>query len=182
MLVDGSQWASWPGYHLPVSEEYFVIWTPAGTKMSWRPREWISEKHQLSYFWRDTWFTIHIAYDSRTGNLLSGYCDVILPNSDYTNSAGEMVYTDLYIDVVIREDGSVYTKDHEVFERAALRFPIVEASRQQAFETLERVALQAEEWSGPFAFMPHHLPRADWELLRIDEIQAEMCAALRPDS
>lgn len=28
MLVNGDQWACWSGYHIPVSEDYFVIWTP----------------------------------------------------------------------------------------------------------------------------------------------------------
>src|SRR5690242_8635284 len=101
VLVDGSQWASWQGYHVPVSDKHFVIWTPAGTQMHWRPGSWVSQKHQLSYFWPDAWYTIHIGYDARTGNFLSGYCDVVLPTISYSNTAEEMIYTDLYIDVVI---------------------------------------------------------------------------------
>ena len=182
MLIDGSQWASWHGYHIPASDEYFVIWTPAGTEMRWRPNTWISEKHQMSYFWRDTWFTIHVGYDQQTGDFLSGYCDVILPNPDYTNTAEEMIYTDLYIDVVVREDYSVYTKDHEVFDRAALRYPVVEESRKIAFETLDRVEEHAKHWTGPFAVIPRRLPRADWEKLSPQTIQAEMRAALNQAS
>src|SRR5690242_459888 len=56
MLVNGDQWACWHGYHVPVSEEYFVIWTPAGTEMHWKPGSWISQKHQLTYFWPNEWF------------------------------------------------------------------------------------------------------------------------------
>lgn len=179
MLVDGSQWASWDGYHLPVSDEYFVVWTPAGSEMHWRPRTWISEKHQLSYFWRDSWFTIHVGYDHQTGEFLSGYCDVVLPNTDYTNTAEEMIYTDLYIDVVVREDYSVYTKDHEVFDRAALRYPLVERSRKRAFDILDWVEEHAKRWTGPFSVIPHRLPRTDWEQLSIDEIRAQMQVALR---
>lgn len=169
MLVDGSQWASWLGYHIPVSDEYFVVWTPAGSEMRWRPRTWISEKHQLSYFWRDAWFTIHVGYDNQTGSFLSGYCDVVLPNSDYTNTAEEMIYTDLYIDVVVREDGGVYTKDHEVFDRAALRYPAIERSRKRAFEVLDWLEDQARLWTGPFKLIPRHLPRTDFEELGSDE-------------
>jgi len=172
MLVDGSQWASWYGYHLPVSEDFFVIWTPAGSEMRWRPRQWVSEKHQMSYFWRDEWYTIHIGYDTQTGNFLSAYCDVVLPDSNYTNTAEEMIYTDLYIDVVVTADGSVYTKDQEVFDRAARHYPIVEESRQQAFETLDWLEEHAKHWTGPFTVIPHYLPRDDWEKLSPEEIRA----------
>ncbi len=184
MLVDGSQWAGWHGYHVPASDEYFVIWTPAGTEMRWRPGSWISEKHQMSYFWRDAWFTIHVGYDNQTGSLLSGYCDVVLPNSSYTNTAEEMIYTDLYIDVVVREDYSVYTKDHEVFDRAARRFPIIEQSRRQAFEVLDWLEDQAKHWTGPFKLIPRRLPRTDFEELGSDEAGAALRAISRgkPDS
>jgi protein associated with RNAse G/E len=165
MLVDGDQWASWQGYHIPVSEQYYVIWTPTGTAMHWKPGTWISQKHQLSYFWDDAWFTLHVGYDSQSGKFLSGYCDVVLPANSYTNTAPELIYTDLYIDVVVREDYSVYTKDQEVFDRAAKRFPVVEESRQQSFEVLDWLAEHARNWTGPFIHIPRHLPRTDFELL-----------------
>jgi protein associated with RNAse G/E len=172
MLVDSSQWASWYGYHIPVSDDYFVVWTPAGTQMFWRTGTWISQKHQLSYFWPDAWFTIHVGYDIQAGSFLSGYCDVILPSSDYTNTAKEMIYTDLYIDVVVREDYSVYTKDHAVFERAASRFPVVKQARKKSFEVLYWLEKQATNWTGPFERIPHQLPRTDFEKLSPDEASA----------
>ncbi len=100
MLVDGSQWASWAGYHIPVSDKYVVIWTPAGTQMNWRPGTWVSQRHQLTYFWPEEWFTIHVGYNSNDGTFSSGYCDVVLPSSDYTNTASELIYTDLYIEII----------------------------------------------------------------------------------
>jgi len=168
MLVNGDQWAKWSGYHIPVSNEYVVIWTPSGSTMCWKPRTWIMHKHQLTYFWRDEWFTIHIGYDE-AGKFVSGYCDVVLPNSDYSNTATELIYTDLYIDVVIDEDYSVYTKDHEVFDRAAKHFPIVEQSRTKSFEVLDWLEEQAKNWSGPFTCIPRLLPRTDFETLNPDE-------------
>ena len=177
MLVDGSQWASWSGYHIPVSEEYFVIWTPAGTTMHWKPGDWISLKHQLTYFWREAWFTIHIGYDKTSGHFVSGYCDVVLPNSDYTNNARELIYTDLYIDVVVREDYSVYTKDHEVFDRAAQRFPIVGQSRKKSYEALYQLEEQAKMWTGPFEYMPRLLPRVDFAQMGPEEAAAVLRAA-----
>ncbi len=168
MLVDGTQWATWQGYHVPVSNDYFVIWTPAGSEMHWLPRTWISEKHSLFYFWPGTWYTIQVGY-GREGQFLSGYCDIVLPASDYSNTAKEMVYTDLYIDVVLREDGSVYTKDHEVFERAARHFAIVEESRRKSFATLDWLEEQAKHWSGPFERIPRLLPRIDFEALNPEE-------------
>jgi protein associated with RNAse G/E len=177
MLVDGSQWASWRGYHIPVSEEYFVIWTPVGTPMHWKPGTWISPKHQLSYFWRDSWFTIHIGYEKNSGHFLSGYCDVVLPNSDYTNNAQELIYTDLYIDVVVREDYSVYTKDHEVFDRAAQRFPIVEQSRKKSYEALDLLEMRAKKWTGPFERIPRILPQVDFARMSPEEAAAVLRAA-----
>ncbi|HTI13624.1 MAG TPA: DUF402 domain-containing protein [Dictyobacter sp.] len=167
MLVDGDQWAYWHGYHIPVSEQFFVIWTPVGTEMCWRTGCWLSQKHQLTFFWPHSWHTIHIGY-GLDGNFVSGYCDVVLPRADYSNTARELIYTDLYIDVVIREDYSVYTKDHEVFGRAAQRFPIVEQSRQKSFEVLDWLELQAKNWTGPFVSIPRQLPRTDFELLTPD--------------
>lgn len=168
LLVDGDQWASWHGYHIPVSDQYVVIWTPAGTEMHWKPGTWISQKHQLTYFWPDAWYTIHVGY-SQTGGFLSGYCDVVLPTSNYSNDDQELVYVDLYIDVVVRSNYSVYTKDHEVFDRAARRFPIVERSRKKSFEVLDWLAEQAGNWSGPFELIPRQLPRTDFESMSSDE-------------
>jgi protein associated with RNAse G/E len=175
MLVNGDQWAMWSGYHIPVSNQYFVIWTPAGTDMHWKPGSWTLQKHQLSFFWPDAWFTLHIGYDL-DGGFLSGYCDVVLPSSDYSNSSTELIYTDLYIDVVIREDYSVYTKDHEVFDRAARYFSIVEQSRQKSFEVLDWLEEHARQWTGPFASIPRRLPRTDFERLSPDEASAVLRA------
>jgi hypothetical protein len=168
MLVNGEQWASWHGYHIPVSEKYIAIWTPAGTEMCWKTGGWISKKHQLTYLWRDEWYTIHIGYDL-DGRFISGYCDVVLPTDDYSNTASELLYTDLYIDVVIREDFSVFTKDQEVFERAAHLYPIVAESRQPSFMTLDQLEEQAKQWSGPFSLFPRSLPRIDFEQLTPEE-------------
>ena len=172
MLVDGSQWAHWQGYHIPVSDNYFVIWTPAGTEMCWQTGCWTSKKHQLTYLWNNEWFTLHIGYDSE-GHFISGYCDVVLPTLTYTNTAHEMWYTDLYIDVVIREDYSVYTKDHEVFNRAAREYPIVEQARQKSFAVLDWLEAHARNWTGPFAIIPRQLPQTD-----LERMDAEKAAAL----
>ncbi|MBO0782340.1 MAG: DUF402 domain-containing protein [Ktedonobacteraceae bacterium] len=168
MLVNGDQWACWHGYHVPVSERHIVIWTPAGTEMCWKTGTWTSQKHQLTYLWNDAWHTIHVGYD-QAGSFLSGYCDVVLPTSDYSNSATELLYTDLYVDVVVREDYTVYTKDHDVFERAALRYPIVEQVRQKSFEVLDWLEEHARSWTGPFSVIPRQLPRTDLETLDQDE-------------
>ena len=182
MLVNGDAWAEWSGYQLPISDRYITIWTPRGTRRHWKPHKWKpdffeSEKHSLSYFWPGAWYTIHIAYHP-DGSFSDGYCDIILPTPDYTSTSRELIYTDLYIDVVIREDGSVYTKDQEVFDRAARRYPIVEESRAKAFEMLDWVEKHARHWTGPFAIMPRRLHRTDWETLSPAVIRAEMSTAL----
>jgi hypothetical protein len=87
-----------------------------------------------------------------------------------------MIYTDLYIDVVINEDYSVYTKDHEVFDRASQRYAIVEQSRKKSFEVLDWLEEQAKQWSGPFSVIPRQLPRTDFETLTPDEAGAALRA------
>jgi len=170
MLVSGDQWGAWEGYQLPVSDEYVTIWTPLGTAMHWKPGTWIANRHKVSYFWNDAWYTLHISYHP-DGRFSDAYCDVVLPTSSYTSTAHELIYVDLYIDVVAREDAiahggvDVYTKDHEVFDRAALRYPIVEQSRKQAYEALDWLEEHAKHWSGPFSIIPKHLPRTDFETL-----------------
>ena len=183
MLVNGDEWGAWKGYQLPISDEYVSIWTPIGTPRHWKPHHWkpdffFSKNHALSYFWPGAWYTIHIGYHN-DGSFSDGYCDVILPTPPYTSTSRELIYTDLYIDVVIREDGSVYTKDQEIFDRAALRYPIVEESRQKSFEVLDWLEEHARHWSGPFAVMPRHLPRSDWDTLSPEEIQEAMNSAIQ---
>ena len=177
MLVSGDQWGGWRGYQLPISEKYVCIWTPIGTPMYWKPGTWISAKHQLAYFWPDAWYTVHVGY-FEDGTFASGYCDVILPTPHYTSTSREIVYTDLYIDVVIREDGSVYTKDQEVYDRAARRYPIVEEVRKKAFQALDELEEHAKQWTGPFAIMPRHLPTTDWGSMTPQEIRHAMQSAL----
>jgi len=173
MLVNGDQWAEWRGYHMPISDAYVSVWTPIGTEMHWKPGTWLSHKHQITYFWSDQWYTIHIGYHE-DGSFASGYCDVVLPTPAYSNTSPELTYIDLYIDVVVREDGSVYTKDQEVFDRAALRYPIVEQSRNKSFEVLDWLEAHAKTWTGPFAVMPRQLPRTDFESLNIEQIREIM--------
>ena len=66
----------------------------------------------------------------------------------------------------------------EVFDRSALRYPIVEESRQKAFEVLDWVEEHAKYWTGPFTIMPQRLPRSDWETLTTQEIRSSMRLAL----
>ena len=171
MLVDESQWGAWQGYQFPISDAYVSIWTPLGTQMHWRPGTWLSHKHQISYFWPNEWYVIHNGYHE-DGSFASSYCDIVLPTPTYSSTAHELLYVDLYIDVVVREDGSVYTKDQEVFDRAALHYPIVEESRKKSFEMLDWLEAHAKAWTGPFAVMPHQLPRTDFETLSVEQARA----------
>jgi len=175
MLVNGDQWAAWRGYQFPISDSYVSIWTPIGTEMHWKPGTWLSHKHQISYLFSDEWYTIHIGYHP-DGSFASGYCDVVLPTPDYSSTSTDLAYIDLYIDVVVREDGSVYMKDQEVFDRAALRYPIVEQSRKKSFEVLDWLEAHAKTWTGPFSVMPKQLPRTDFEKLSIEQIREIMHA------
>jgi protein associated with RNAse G/E len=177
MLVSGDQWASWRGYQLPLSNQYVSVWTPIGTEMHWKTGSWISQKHHLSYFRPDAWYTIHIGY-AEDGSFLSGYCDVVLPTPTCSSTSRELIYVDLYIDVVIREDCSVYTKDEEVFDRAALRYPIVEQSRRRSFEVLDWLQGHAMRWSGPFTVIPRRLPRTDFLSMSVEEARSVINAAL----
>jgi protein associated with RNAse G/E len=178
MLVSGDPWANWRGYQLPVSDDYICIWTPAGTRKHWKPRNWkpdffLAEEHCLTYIWPDEWFTIHIFYNADNTFKL-GYCDITLPAPVYTHQSTELIYTDLYIDVVINADGSVYTKDQDVYTRAAEKYPLVKQCEQKAYEVLDWLEAHAKTWTGPFAVMPHQLPRSVWDDLSVEEIRVAM--------
>ncbi len=182
MLVSGDEWAAWRGYQLPISDQYVSIWTPRGTPRHWKPHKWkpdffLSENHSISYFWPGAWYTIHMAY-REDGTFADAYCDIVLPTPPYTSSSRELIYTDLYIDVVVRDDYSVFTKDQAIFDRAAQRYPIVEESRQKAFEALDWLEVHAKNWTGPFDVIPRHLPCTDWNSLTSEEIRAAMRSAL----
>jgi len=181
MLVSGDPWASWQGFQLPVSDEYICIWTPLGTKKHWKPNHWkphffYADVHTLTYIWPEQWFAIHISY-TKDGTFGLGYCDVTLPAPAYTSLTQDVVYTDLYLDVVIRDDYSVYTKDQEVYERAVEKFPIVAESRKKSYEVLDWMEEHAKRWSGPFAVIPRKLPRTDWATLSPVEIGEVMRTA-----
>lgn len=178
MLVSGEQWGGWKGYQLPLSSDYVTIWTPIGTAMQWKPGTWISKTYGISYFWPDQWYTIHLSYYP-DGRFREAYCDIVLPNHDYTSSARELIYTDLYIDVVVRDNFSVFTKDHEVFERAAQQYPIVRQVQKQAYQALEQLEQQAKTWSGPFSVLPRRLPTKDVMTLPVEQIRKAFHAALQ---
>jgi protein associated with RNAse G/E len=162
MLVSGEQWGMWRGYQCPLSDDYVTIWTPIGTPMHWKPGTWIRDKHCLSYFWANAWYTIHASYFA-DGRLSGCYCDMVLPTESYSSEARRLSYIDLYLDVVVREDHTVYTKDQQVFEWAALRYSAVRKAREQVYAEMDRLEAQARQWSGPFALIPTRLPRTDWE-------------------
>lgn len=173
MLVNGEQWGTWHGYQLPLSEQYVTIWTPIGTEMHWKPGTWVRDKHSLTYFWTGAWYTIHASYYA-DGRLAGCYCDLVLPTAAYTSASRKLTYVDLYVDVVVKEDLSVYTKDHQVFDWAAMRYPIVRRSRQQVFEEMDRLEAQARQWTGPFTLIPKQLPRTDFETLSAADIPDSM--------
>ncbi len=75
---------------------------------------------------------------------------------------------------MIREDYSVYTKDQEVYERLARKYPIVAEARQKSYEVLDWMEEHAKNWTGPFAVMPRQLPRTEWENLSVTEIRELM--------
>jgi protein associated with RNAse G/E len=174
MLIDGSQWGQWHGYHLPISAACPTTWTPAGTAMHWRPATWTAENHAVAFFWPGRWYVIHAFYD-RAGLFAGCYCDIVTPNPLPMPKVPTMRYTDLYVDVVVRADRSVFTKDHEVFGRAMQVVPALADLHDQAFRELDALEAHARAWSGPFAPVVERLMRTDWEML--DPASAEFAAA-----
>ena len=59
-----------------------------------------------------------------------------------------------------------------MFDRAARYYPIVEQSRQQSFAALTQLEEDAQNWTGPFAYVPRQLSRTDFHLLESDEASA----------
>lgn len=164
MLPDGSQWGQWSGFHLPIDPRCATVWTPIGTAMHWRPGTWEAHNHSVAFFWPGRWYVIHAFYDA-AGKFAGCYCDIVLPNPPMLPDAAEMRYTDLYIDVVVRGDRTVYTKDQEVYARAEAVNPTLRDLRAEAFRELDLLAAHAEAWTGPFADIGPQLARTDWATL-----------------
>lgn len=174
ILPDGSQWGEWDGFRLPLSNDCPTVWSPRGTLMRWRPATWASENHSISFFWPGRWYVIHAFYDQ--DHLFAGcYCDIVMPNPPVAADAAAISYTDLYIDVVVRADHSVLTKDQEVYARAMLVHPLLAELHDQAFAELDDLAAHAQEWTGPFALLDARLTRADWH--ELDPASATYTAA-----
>jgi protein associated with RNAse G/E len=164
MIPDGTQWGQWSGYHLPIDPHCTTVWTPAGTAMHWSYRTWEAQNHALAFVWPGRWYVIHAFYDP-AGDFAGCYCDIVLPNPPVSPSATEIYYTDLYIDVVIRSDRSVFTKDEEVYARAMRVLPQLVELHDDAFRELATLAAHAQAWTGPFAAIGPHLARTDWATL-----------------
>lgn len=175
MLMDGTQHGAWEPYVLPLSAECVAIWTPAGTEMRWEPGTFRAAYNGLHYWWPNERYLINANYLG--DQLVMVYCDVVLPLATLPIDAPERVYVDLYLDLVVREDKTWFTKDHDHFDRAEQVIPALRAERPAAEATLAQLAAWAEEWSGPLRYVRERLPRTDWHLL--DPGSAEFAAGLR---
>ena len=164
MLLDGSQWGRWSGFHLPVNSTCATIWTPIGTPMHWRPATWHTETHNIAFFWPGRWYVINVKYTAE-GQFAGCYCDIVTPNPPLRDEDGEVRYTDLYVDVVVTADKRVTTKDEEVYDRAMQHLPELVALRDQSFAELAALAAHARGWTGPFCAIPDRLQVTNWETL-----------------
>lgn len=160
MLIDGSQWGTWQPYILPTSGNLIATWTPAGTEMHWATATFLAKYNTIHLWWPGAHYLIGAEY---TGTAFAGcYCDVIQQLPHLPASAPERIYVDLYLDLVVLEDRSAYTKDQEIFDRAEQEIPVLREERAAAEETLRQLEAWAADWSGPFAHVPGTLPRLDY--------------------
>jgi hypothetical protein len=163
VMIDGLQWGIWQAYALPLAAEYTALWTPAGTEMRWAPGTFVASYNTIHYWWPGAQHLIAAHY---TGDQFAGcYCDVVLPLADLPASAPRREFVDLYIDLVVRDDRSWYTKDHEIYDRAEQVHAELRVERPAAEAALRRLEEWAAAWSGPFTEIPASLPRIDWHLL-----------------
>ena len=174
IIPDGSVWGYWRGFRLPISTACTTVWTPAGTPMHWRHNTWEAKSHEITFFWPDRWYVIHAFYQ-RNKRFFGCYCDIVMPNQPIALDATEMRYIDLYVDVVVKPDHDVYTKDEEVYERAMKSYPDLLALHDQAFAELDALARHARDWTGPFAVLADEIIRTDWN--ELDAHSAEFAAS-----
>ena len=164
ILPDGSEWGYWDGFHLPVTTECALVWTPMATPMHWRYSTWPARHHEITFFWPNRWYVINAFYNNDL-RFAGCYFDIVLPNSPDLLNAGEMRYTDLYVDVVVGDDYSVYTKDEEVYERAMRHNAELAELHDRAFSELVALADHARNWTGPFTAIAPTITQLEWQLL-----------------
>jgi hypothetical protein len=167
MLPDGSEWAHWQGFHLPISDTCPTVWTPAGSAMYWYYNTWQAKHNEITYFWPSCWYVIHAFYDTER-RFAGCYCDVVMPNPLLQADATEARYVDLYVDVVVQADHSIVTKDEEVLRRAAGRNPQLALLHDRTMAELGDLAGHARAWTGPFACIADEIVRTDWQDLDPD--------------
>lgn len=166
MLFDGSQWGTWQPYVLPTSGDLVATWTPAGTEMRWATATFLAAYNNIHLWWPGARYLINAQYLGT--EFIGCYCDVIQPLPKLPASAPERIYVDLYLDLVVREDRSAYSKDQDVYDRAEQAIPALREERAAAEETLRWLEMWAAKWTGPFAHVPAALPRQDYHKLDAD--------------
>jgi len=164
IVPNGSEWGHWQGYRLPISEACPTVWTPAGTAMHWQHNIWETKNHEITFFWPHRWYVIHVFYNHEK-TFFGCYCDIVMPNPPFAPDSSNLRYVDLYVDVVVKPDHSVYTKDEEIYERAMKQNANLIPIRDRTFAELDALAAHARNWTGPFAILDEQIVRTDWHLL-----------------
>jgi protein associated with RNAse G/E len=164
ILPNGSQWGYWRGYRLPLSDACHTVWTPFGTAMHWQHNTWETKSNEITFLWPERWYVIHAFYTNQQ-TFFGCYCDIVMPNPTVATDAASLRYVDLYVDVVVKPDHVVYTKDEEVYERAMKQNPNLVPIRRRVFDELDALATHARDWTGPFALIDEHIVRTDWQTL-----------------
>lgn len=112
---DGSPRASWYGYRLPDRDGAVRVYAPPLTRRIhvaglWTPPGWL-----VSAFHPDWRFVPHRWVD---GEATGTYIDIVRSTAVHRD---HVEYVDLYLDVSIRADGTVFEKDEELLSRLSDR-------------------------------------------------------------
>ncbi len=161
---NGELWGTYDVYMLHSNPFVTVLWQPRGTIIHHVSRTWSMKYQHLQYFFPNKWYAISAkyGYDNR---LHQCYCDIILPWKAPQNNNEGIIFVDLELDIIVRENGKIERVDEDEFETAIITMRYPEEIIQGARKAFAELTVQAQLWTEPFSFIPQEITRQDFHLL-----------------
>lgn len=149
LRLDGSEVFRWRGRVLACDRQTLVLAARFNGKSGVQVGPMVLEQGDLfiEFYYFDRWYNVYQVF-SEAGILKGWYCNVSLPAE---LRDGELLYTDLALDVVVSPDGGHLVLDEDEYAEAAATYPPrVARGAASGLRELVRLAQARALPSGPF--------------------------------
>jgi protein associated with RNAse G/E len=100
----------------------------------------------FEYYWLDRWYNV-FRFPYPTGNFVTFYCNVATPP---IFDGQNIKYTDLDLDLIVKQDGSWEIIDVAEFRYNALKYHYDQTIRQNAWDALNELVSLVDQGAFPF--------------------------------